>query len=497
MTHTSAMDRVLKLVSLLLSLFLFPLFSFSASDANWSVYLGDKAATHYSTLDQITKSNVSQLEVAWTWSGGEADANNRSQIQCNPLIIDGALYGTNAKLKLIALNAATGEEIWRFDPAENPRFLGQKGLNRGLVYWSDGKGDDRILFSAGRFLHAIDVATGKLISSFGEGGRVNLKKGLGRNVDHLYYVSNTPGVVFENLIVVGGRVNEALPAAPGHIRAFDIRTGELVWRFNTIPHPGEFGYETWPKNAYIEIGGANVWTGMTVDEERGILFCPTGSAAADFYGANRKGENLFAICLIALEARTGKRLWHFQFVRHDLWDRDLPSSPVLLEVERDGEKIPAVAQTTKSGHVFLFHRVTGEALFPIEERPYPASTLPGEEAWPTQPLPTKPAPFSRQQFTADEITDISPESYREVMDRFVTLQPHMPFAPPSEQGTIIFPGFDGGAEWGGAAATPDGILYVNANEMPWVLTMINVRAGSSNGQRLYLLNCVTCHGQNR
>ncbi len=471
--------------------------TYAAADRDWPVYLGDKAATHFSTLDQINKETVSRLEVAWTWDGGEADPHNRSQIQCNPLVIDGVLYGTSASMKLFALDAATGKELWKFDPVGDYKSIGNKGLNRGLVYWTDGKDDRRILFSAGRFLHALDAGSGKLIPAFGDKGRVNLKKGLGRDVERLYYVSNTPGVVFENLLIIGGRVNEALPAAPGHIRAYDIRTGEQVWRFNTIPHPGEIGYDTWPEDAYKTIGGANVWTGMAVDEENGIVFCPTGSASADFYGGNRKGKNLFANCLIALDAKTGKRLWHFQIVHHDLWDRDLPSSPVLFDLNRNGETIPAVAQTTKSGHVFVFNRLTGESLFPIEERPYPSSALEGEEAWPTQPLPTKPAPFSRQHFTSDEITNISPESYREVLDRFVRLQPHVPFAPPSEQGTIIFPGFDGGAEWGGAAVTPEGILYVNANEMPWVLTMINVHAGSTNGERLYLLNCATCHGQNR
>jgi len=468
--------------------------AYSQNNVDWGVYLGDKAASHYSGLDQINKSNVSRLEVAWTYRAGGAQANNRSQIQCNPLIIDGVLYGTSPELELFALDAATGRELWRLNAFEGVEDAARGGLNRGLAYWKDGD-DRRILFGARHYLQAIDARTGRLVEGFGEKGRVNLKRDLGREAGDLGLVANTPGVVFEDLIIIGMRLGEGpAPAAPGPIRAYNVRTGELVWRFNTIPRPGEFGYETWPPEAYKTVGAANVWSGMTVDEGRGLVFCPTGSAAFDFWGGNRLGDNLFANCLLVLDARTGERVWHYQFVRHDIWDRDLPASPNLVTIERDGEEIPAVAQITKSGHVFVFHRETGEPLFPMEEVPTPHSDLKGEKAALSQPLPIKPAPFARQVFTAEEITDISPESHRAVLEEFVKLRPHAPFMPPSKEGTIVFPGFDGGGEWGGAAVDPDGILYVNSNEMPWILTMVDVADGGSPRSQLYLQNCAGCHG---
>ncbi len=468
----------------------------SAADVDWPVYLGDKASSQYSELDQINTENVKQLKVAWIYQSGDAREDNRSQIQCNPLIIDGILYGTTAGVSAIALNAATGEALWKFSPASEKPTSSQPDINRGLAHWKQGS-DERLLFATGHYLYAINLKTGKLISSFGEAGKVDLKKGLGRNVDNLSYTIRTPGTVFEDLIIIGGRMSEGLPAIPGHIRAYNIVTGKQVWRFNTIPHPGEYGYETWPKDAWLNSGGANVWSGMTVDEKNGLVYCPTGSASADFYGADRIGQNLFANTLLCLDARTGKRVWHFQFVHHDLWDRDLPTPPNLLTIARNGEKVPAVAQSTKSGHVFVFNRLTGEPLFPIEEKPYPSSDLAGESAWPTQPLPTKPEPFARQVLSYDLVNDLFPEKQKELQDQFIRLRPHMPFTPPSEQGTIIFPGFDGAAEWGGQATDPEGILYVNSNEMPWILTMINATHGASNGERVFLQMCSACHGQNR
>ncbi|MDQ8199362.1 PQQ-binding-like beta-propeller repeat protein [Pelagicoccus enzymogenes] len=471
----------------------------ATSSRDWSAYLGDRSSSQFSELSEITTDNVTRLEPAWIWDGDKGAQGDRgySEIQCNPLVIDGVLYGTDANIDLIALDAVTGDLLWKLDPYEGLSVSEGRGVNRGLVYWESGD-ESRILFGVSRFLIAVDPKTGKRIESFGEAGRVDLKADLGRDAEGLQVMANTPGVVYGDLIVMPMRLGEGpAPAAPGPIRAYNVRTGELVWRFNTIPQPGEFGYETWPPEAYKSVGGANVWAGMSVDVERGILYCPTGSAAFDFWGGDRLGQNLFANCLIALDAATGKRIWHYQFVRHDIWDRDLPAPPNLLTVHRDGEAIPAVAQITKSGHVFLFNRVTGEPLFPIEEVPVPWSDLRGEQAWPTQPLPVKPAPFARQQFSADQITDISPESQREVMDRFVTLRPHMPFMPPSKEGTIIFPGFDGGGEWGGAAVDPNGILYVNSNEMPWVLTMVDATAAESEGQRIFMQNCAGCHGAER
>jgi len=462
----------------------------AAAGRDWPVYLGDKSASHYSTLAQITPANVSRLEVAWTFHAGDL-REGATQMQCNPLVIGGVMYATTPQSKVVALDAATGRELWRFAP------LAPNGLNRGLAYWAEGE-DRRILFGNGQWLHALDARTGQLIDGFGDHGRVNLAEGLGRDATGLAIQANTPGVVFRNLIIMGMRVGEGpAPAAPGCVRAFDVRSGKMVWRFNTIPRPDEPGYDTWPADAWQRVGGGNVWSGMTVDEERGLVFCPTGSATFDFWGGDRHGDNLYANCLLVLDAATGARKWHYQFVRHDIWDRDLPSSPVLLTVRRDGKEIPAVAQTTKSGHVFVFHRETGEPLFPIEEVMVPTSDLAGELTAPTQPLPVKPAAFARQLFTAEEITNRSPEARRAVLERFSRLKPHTLFAPPSKEGTIIFPGFDGGAEWGGAAADPAGVLYVNSNEMPWILSMIETGGATSLGQQVFLQNCAGCHGADR
>lgn len=485
--------------TLLSALLLLPLLA-SAADSNWGTYLGDKASSHYSALKQITPRNVAKLEVAWTYRAGGMDTNNRSQIQCNPLVIDGVLFGTTPDLQLFALDAATGRERWRFNPA-SVKGITKAGVNRGLVQWGIGS-ERRILYGNDRFLHAIDASTGKRISSFGDGGSIDLKHDLGRDVSGLSVQSTTPGVLFGDLLIMGMRLGEGpAPAAPGHIRAYDVRTGKLAWRFNSIPHPGEPGYETWPPNAYQYVGGVNVWTGFALDEKRGLVFCPTGSAAFDFWGGNRIGQNLFANCLIALDAKTGKRVWHQQLVHHDLWDRDLPAPPNLLTVTHGGKRIDAVAQVTKSGHVFTFNRETGEPLFLIREVPVPMSDLQGESAWPTQPVPSKPAPFSRQLFTYNDITDISPESHRQVLERFAKIRPHTPFFPPSREGTIIFPGFDGGAEWGGAAADPDGVLYVNGNEMPWVMTMVETkRKGGeplATGEAIFTQICAACHGLDR
>jgi len=485
------MSSPLKWIALLISIH-----PAAAADVNWDTYLGDKASAQYSPLKQVTPENVGQLEVAWTFRTGGADAGNRSQIQCNPLALDGVLYGTTPDNQLFAVDAATGAERWRFDPAE--AGLPKGGVNRGIVYWGEGE-EARIFYANDHFLHAIDPGTGRRIESFGQQGSVNLKDGLGRDATDLYLGVSTPGVIFGDLLIMGMRLGEGpAPAAPGAVRAYNVRTGELVWRFNTIPHPGEAGHETWPPNAYQTSGGANVWTGFAVDEARGLVFCPTGSATFDFWGGDRIGENLYANCLIALNAATGERVWHFQFVQHDLWDRDLPAPPNLLTVTHEGRQIDAVAQVTKSGHVFVFNRETGEPLFPINEIAVPPSDLQGESAWPTQPLPSKPAPFARQVFGYNEITDRTPAAHREILEKFMTLRPHVPFAPPSETGTIIFPGFDGGAEWGGAATDPDGILYVNSSEMAWITKMVRTQAANdgaaASGADIYLQICAACHG---
>lgn len=472
-----------------------------SSNQDWAVYLGDTHSSQYSPLGQITPGNVRDLRIAWTFDEGERPANNRNQLECNPLIIEGVLYGTTAELMVFALDAASGELFWRFDPyedrlTESTGPINRSGVSRGLTYWSHGQ-DARILYVSENYLYAINARTGRPVPSFGVDGKIDLKKGLGRNIDTLSYTVTSPGVIFDDLIIMGSKVSPSYPSAPGHIRAFNVLTGEQAWRFNTIPHPGEFGYDTWPPEAYKTSGGANLWTGLALDEERGLVYCPTGSPTFDYYGGDRVGQNLFANTLLCLNASTGERVWHYQLVHHDLLDYDLPAPPNLFTMKRNGESIPAVAQLTKHGYVFVFNRVTGEPLFPIEEKPVPRSNMPGEVDWPTQPQPTHPAPYVRLQMTPEEITDISPESNAEIAAKYSTLLPHVPWMPPSEkQDTIVLPGMWGGAEWGGGAMDPDGILYFNANETPALLTMINITEGASVGENLYKQNCMACHGAN-
>lgn len=489
--------------TLISAICLLPILSLSCwsqpQDRDWPVYLGDKSSTQYSPLNQITTENVNQLEVAWIYNGGERPEGSRIQMECNPLIIEGVLYGTTAELIVFALDATTGHELWRFDPyaskvLQEKGSVNRSGVNRGLTYWSSGM-NARLLYVSENYLYAIDVKTGRLVESFGSEGRIDLKKGLGRNIDNLSYSATSPGVIFEDLYIMGSRVSPTYPSAPGHIRAFNVRTGEQAWRFNTIPHPGEFGYETWPPEAYQTSGGANLWTGLSLDEERGLVYCPTGSPTFDYYGGDRIGANLFANTLICLNARTGKRVWHYQIVHHDLLDYDLPAPPNLVTLKRDGKDIPAVAQLTKQGYIFVFNRVTGEPLFPIEEIPVPRSTVPGEVDWPTQPKPTKPVPYVRERMTANQITDISPESQTEISAKFASVPAHEPWTPPNEKtDTIVLPGMWGGAEWGGGATDPKGILYFNSNETPAMLTLIDITEGASIGENLYKQHCVSCHG---
>ncbi len=463
---------------------------------DWPVYAGGPDSVRYSGLAQITRDNVKQLQVAWTFESG--DAFPGSEMQCNPLIIDGVLYATTPRVNVVALDAATGALRWRFDPHEGRKVLG-KLRNRGLNYWADASGQDRRLFVAVRqFLYALDARTGKPIASFGTGGRIDLRDGLGREPKEMASLT-TPGVVYKDLLIIGSIVAETLPAPPGDIRAIDVRTGAVRWTFHTIPHAGELGYDTWPRDAWTYIGAANDWAGLSLDVRRGLLFVPTGSAAYDFNGTNRTGDNLFANSLIALRADTGERVWHFQVVHHDIWDRDLPATPALVTLTRDGRPIDAVAQVTKSGHVFVFDRDGGKPLFPIEERKVPASDLEGELTAPTQPFPLKPEPFARQRLTADLLTQRTPEAHAEALARFKTFRSDGQFVPPSREGTIIFPGFDGGAEWGGPAFDREtGLLYVNANEMAWILRMTppppTPPAGAMiSGKTLYMRECASCH----
>lgn len=462
-----------------------------SGNTDWSEYLGGSDRNHYSTLTQIDSSNVRNLTLAW-----EYHMKDSGQIQCNPIIVDGVLYGMTATVQPFALNAATGKEIWRIRDSTEMTWY---GTSRGVTYWEDDD-DKRILYTKESWLYAVDALTGKSITSFGESGRVSLGTGLGPLAKSRFVISNTPGAVYEDIIIMPLRVSEGSDALPGYVQAFNIRTGKLEWVFKTIPKPGEPGYETWPPQAYQDstIGGANNWSGMAVDRTRGIVYVPTGSAASDFYGANRHGDNLFANTLLALNARTGERIWHFQMVHHDLLDRDAPAPPNLLTVTQNGKKIDAVAQVTKQGFVFLFNRETGSPLFPVMEVPAPASDIPGELASMTQPKPVKPLPYARQQFT---VGDINPdaENKAEIQELFKKSRSEGPFTPLSRRGTIIFPGLDGGAEWGGAAVDPDGTIYINSNEMAWLISLDTTyeEEGAHPGQKLYLANCATCHRADR
>lgn len=453
----------------------------------FAVYGGTPDQIRYSSLRQINRTNVQQLQLAWTYDSGETGG-----LQTQPVVADGVLYAYTPTHKTFALNAATGRLLWTFDS-------GTKGTgpNRGVVLW--GSGNERRVFAAvDRYVYALDARTGTVIPSFGKDGRIDLQEGLGRPPDEQSVRLTTPGIVYRDLMILGGRVSEDLPATPGDIRAYDVRTGALRWSFHTIPHPGEAGYETWPKDAWTYSGAANNWAGFALDERRGIVFASTGSPAADFYGANRVGDNLYANCVIALDAATGKRLWHFQIVKHDIWDRDPPAPPNLVTVRRNGRLVDAVAQTTKQGYVFVFDRETGTPLFPIEYRKFPASTVPGEVTADTQPIPTAPKPFARQLLTSDMLTTRTPEAARWAQEQFRTFRSAGQFVPLSlDAQTVIFPGFDGGAEWGGQAFDPEtSLYYVNSNDLAWTGGLAPSEAGQS-GRSLYQRSCAACHRDDR
>jgi quinoprotein glucose dehydrogenase len=466
----------------------------AASGQDWAEYLGGPDRGHYSSLDQINTSNVATLKMAWEFHTGDF-----GQMQCNPIIVHGVLYGATGTSQIFAVDAATGRSLWRFrgpDVAE-PTLAN----DRGVTYWTDGR-SERILCTVDSWLYALDTATGKVIEDFGNHGRASLKAGLGPQAQDKWVASTTPGTVFGDLIVMPTRVGEDQDAAPGWIQAFNVRTGTLAWVFVTIPFPGDPGYETWSKDTYrnIDVGSANCWAGMAIDRARGILYVPTGSAAPDFWGGHRLGKDLFANSLIALDAATGKLIWSQQTVHHDIWDRDLPAPPVLVTLNHEGRRVDAVAQTTKTGFVFVFDRVTGESLFPIEEKPFPKSTLGGEESWPTQPIPAKPAPYARQTLTE---ADISPyaENRDQLLAQFRAAHTGL-FQPFGKYDTVLFPGFDGGGEWGGPAVDPDGILYVNCNNVPWMVSLSDTPkeadlAQMGTGRRRYTEYCVACHGLER
>ena len=455
----------------------------SRRNVDWPVFGGTTDNTHYSTLNQITPANVARLQVAWTYV--THDEFKGSEMQTNPVVIDGVLYGTSPKLRVFALDAATGKELWSFDPNFG-KPAPSRFRHRGLVVTGD-----RVIVTYRNKLYALDRKTGQPITSFGDSsGFADMRNAYDRPPTQITVSASTPGVVYGDLYIVGSTVAEALPSSPGDIRAYDVKTGALRWVFHTIPRPGEFGYDTWPPDAWKVAGGANAWSGVTVDQKRGIVFAATGSAAFDFYGANRIGDNLFANTLLALDAKTGKRLWHFQAIRHDLWDWDFPAAPTLVTVRRNGRVVDAVAQITKTGYVYVFDRATGKPLFPIRYRRVPKSQMDGEVAADSQPYPVAPPPFVRQTLTEAMLTTRTKAAHDSAVTFFRAYKTSGMYDPPNLQGTIIFPGVDGGGEWGGPAFDPaSGLLYVNANEMPWYHKLV-----PRSDKSLFAANCASCHG---
>jgi quinoprotein glucose dehydrogenase len=441
----------------------------------------------YSGLDQINLETVKRLKPAWTYHTGELEGRRGRTIECTPLVIDGVMYVTTGYLRVVALDAATGEPLWLFDPLKDhpfPHQVASGGVNRGCAYWSDRQpgGARRIIHgtSDGR-LFSIDAKTGKLDPKFGTGGVRNLRDELDPKVAALSYGPTSAPALWMDTIIVGVSCGEGPGiAAPGDVRAFDVRTGKQVWRFRTVPGPGEFGHETWEGESWKDRGAANAWGGLSVDPERGLVFAGLGSAAFDFYGGDRRGANLFANCTVALDARTGRRVWHFQTLHHDLWDHDLPVYPNLVRVTHQGKPIDAVAQVTKTGYVFLFDRETGKPLFDVVEQSVPPSDVPGEAAAPTQPVPVKPPPFSAQFLDETNVTDIGAANRASVLDRLRSIRSGPAFNPPSRFGTVVIPGFHGGANWSGASFDPaTGWLYVNANNVPNIVSVVESKGSKT------------------
>jgi len=460
----------------------------------WSDYGGSSDSMQYSPLKQVNKSNVSHLELAWSYPV----PGPSGRFGFNPIVVDGVMYVLSSENSIVALNAATGKPIWSHPVEGRP-------TDRGINYWeSKDRADRRLIFSANANLQEINARTGVTINTFGNDGRVNLRDGSPRREGN---PTGTPGRVFENLILLGSAPGESYGSAPGDLRAFDVLTGKMVWIFHTIPYPGEFGYDTWPKDAWTYVGGNNTWGEISIDEKRGIAYFPTGSPTADFYGADRIGADLFGDCLLAIDARTGKRLWHFQVVHHDLWDYDLTTGPKLLTVRHNGKMLDVVAQATKFGFLYVFNRVTGEPLWPVEERPVPKSDVPGEAAFPTQPFPTKPPPFTRQKFTVDDINPYVDDAEKERLKSILlNARNEGIFTPPSTRNTIDMPGELGGSNWGGAAADPQtGMMYIRSNDAPTMHILsqrqrVRVPEGATpeqRGQALFTEHCEQCHGADR
>jgi len=452
--------------------------------AEWPYYGGDAGGMRYSPLDEINRSNVSRLRVAWTYHTGEVSDGTkypvRSAFETTPLIVDGVLYLTTPFNRLVALDAETGRELWSFDPKIDRSAPYPMLTNRGAAFWSDGR-DRRLYYGTldGR-LFAIDAATGKPVESFGRGGFVDLREGVAEKFPAAGYGMTSPPAVYKNLIICGSFVPDGSPRGPsGDVRAFDARTGRPVWRFHVVPRPGEFGHDTWEADSWRERAGANMWSIASVDIDRGIVYLPLTSPAYDYYGGDRKGANLFGDALVALDAATGRRLWHFQTVHHNIWDYDLPAQPSLVTLLREGKPVPAVVQVTKTGFVFVFDRVSGKPLFDIEERPVPPSEVPGEQAHPTQPFPVKPPPFARQSFRREELTDVTEQSRAFCSKLLDGAEIGSLYTPIGLTPTILFPGTNGGANWGGASFDPETYtLYVNSMDVGMVYRLVERPEGS-------------------
>lgn len=469
--------------------------------SDYPAYGGNNAGDRYSPLDQINLSNVSKLEVAWTYFAGDSTKPPK-QIECQPIVVDGILYGTSPDLKLFALEASSGKRIWEYDPSATQ--IGYNSSNRGLNFWTDGK-EKYIYYCGGSFLYCVNAKTGKLVPTFGEGGKVDLHVGLNTgyyDISRMVVTATSPGVIYKDVLVLGSTVSEEGDALPGYVRGFDIHTGKLLWTFHTIPLPGEEGYDTWPPDAYKKVGGANNWSGMVLDEKKGVVFLGTGAPSPNFYGGNREGSNLFSDCILALNAKTGKMKWYFQTISHDVFDWDITSPANLATIKKDGKVIDVLIQATKDGLIYVLDRDTGKPIFPVEERPVPQSKLVGEKTWPTQKFPVKPDALVRQEISFKDTPDSInfPDSYQLFKENFLNDSFGVKYAPPSSEGTVAI-GISGGAGWGGAAVDPAGIFYINVSEVPWRVRMTDLKAGisknASMGEVLYQLNCSVCHGAKR
>ena len=468
---------------------------------DWAIYRGDKKSNQYAELAQINAANVHRLVPVWEHHTGDP---NGPSMYSNPIIIDRLMYFTTPKLDAVALDATNGEEVWKFESAKhNPGNKVFRGRSRGVTYWEGVEGQ-RIFHFVNNRAYALDAKSGEMIKSFGDGGFIDLRQDLGVNPFNASIEVTTPGIIHKNFLIVTSRVPEEYNSTPGHVRAYDAVTGEFKWIFHTLPQKGELGYDTWEWVDGEVYGGANPWGGFSIDEKRGWVFFATGSPANDFYGGFRKGTNLFGNCVVALDATTGEYKWHFQTVHHDIWDYDNPPAPILATIESQGTSKDAVIQLTKMGLTFVLDRDTGEPLFPVQEIPVPASTVPGEQAWPTQPFPTRPPPLVRLSLEEADLTSITPESRASALEQFKKYQTGFIYTPPSLQGTITTPSHQGGVEWGGASFDPySNVLYVNANEAPSINTLRGFYdlGDTANpvelGATIYQKNCTSCHGLER